>query len=51
MEGIKDILREAIGLAKKTGLWQMFSLKEKEDMVRYFYLRYKNAELSNLGGE
>jgi hypothetical protein len=37
MENLKNILRDAIAVAKETGLWQKFTLKEKESIVRYFY--------------
>jgi hypothetical protein len=37
MENLRDILRDAIAVAKQSGIWQKFTLREKEDVVKYFY--------------
>ena len=34
---IKNVLRDAIQMAKEKGLWQMLTLREKENLVKYFY--------------
>lgn len=38
----EEILREAINLAKATGLWKIFTLREKKDLVIYFHSNFKN---------
>lgn len=38
MEDLRGIIRDAIEAAKECGLWQTLSLKEKESVVKYFYL-------------
>jgi len=37
MENLRDILRDALAAAKESGLWQRFGLKEKKELVRYFF--------------
>jgi hypothetical protein len=36
----EEILREAINLAKATGLWKVFTLREKKDLVIYFHSHF-----------
>ena len=43
MEELRGIIRDAISAAKEPGPWQGLSLKEKESVVKYFYL----TEVSN----
>jgi hypothetical protein len=38
MEDLRGIIRDAIEAAKDSGLWQDLSLKEKQSIVKYFYL-------------
>jgi hypothetical protein len=35
---LRDILRDAIEMAKETGIWQLLTLREKQEVVRYFLL-------------
>lgn len=39
---LRDILRDTIVAAKETGIWQLLSLKEKEEVVKYFLLHYNS---------
>ncbi len=41
---LQDILRDTIDAAKETGIWQLLSLEEKEELVSYF-LRHFSAIL------
>ncbi len=38
MQDLKGIIRDAIEAAKESGLWDSFSLKEKESVVKFLYL-------------
>ena len=33
---LKDVLRDAVDMAKRAGIWQLLTMKEKEETVRYF---------------
>lgn len=35
-ENPREILRDAVEVAKKTGLWERLTLKEKKEVVKYF---------------
>lgn len=37
---LKDLMRDAVEAAKECGIWQLLSMKEKEDVVRYFLCNY-----------
>lgn len=41
MEGLRDILMDAIDTAKKAGVWQSFSMTEKKALIEYFYLLFE----------
>lgn len=32
---LKDVLRDAVDMAKQAGIWQLLTMKEKEETVRY----------------
>jgi hypothetical protein len=34
---VKDILRDAVDTAKQCGIWQLLTMKEKKETVRYIY--------------
>ncbi len=36
---LKYILRDAVDMAKETGVWQLLTLDEKKDFVKYFVSR------------
>jgi hypothetical protein len=44
---VRDILRDAVDMAKQTGIWQLLTKKEKEDIVRYFRLNFGPAMAMN----
>jgi hypothetical protein len=37
---LKDVLRDAVDTAKRAGIWQLLSMKEKEETVRYIFLNF-----------
>lgn len=37
---LRDILRDAIDAAKESGIWQLLTAEEKEDVVTYFLREY-----------
>lgn len=40
LEKLREIMKDSIAVAKETGLWQRFTLREKEALVRYFYRQF-----------
>lgn len=46
MDSLREILEGSIEVARDAGLWQRFTLAEKENLIRYF--RHEFADLSLL---